>query len=56
MVQCCCCLEHYAYSCVFEQIGNFSDFWAVEGKCSPDLFVILVIFVVVVVVVVFDFV
>jgi len=31
MVQCCCSLERYAYICVFEQIGNFSDLWAVEG-------------------------
>ena len=43
MVQ-CCSLERYAYICVFEQTGNFSDLWAVEGKCSPDFFVILVSF------------
>jgi hypothetical protein len=34
----------------FEQIGNFSDLWAVEGKYCPDFFVILASFVVVVVV------
>ena len=44
MVQCCCSLERYAYIGIFEQIGNFSDLWAVEGKCSPDFFVILVSF------------
>ena len=38
MVQCCCSLERYAYICVFEQIGNFSDLWAVESKCSPGFF------------------
>ena len=47
MVQCSCSLERYAYICVFEQTGNFSDLWAVEGKCSPNLFVILVSFFVV---------
>ena len=25
----------------FEQIGNFSDLWAVESKCSPDFFFII---------------
>jgi hypothetical protein len=47
MVQCCCSLERYAYICVFEEIGNFSDLWAVEVKCIPDLFVILASFFVV---------
>jgi len=47
MVQCCCSLERYAYVRVFEQIGNFSDLWAVEGKCSPEFSVILVNFFVV---------
>jgi len=47
MVQCCCSLERYAYICIFEQIGNLSDLWAVEGKCSPDFFVILASFFVV---------
>jgi len=37
MVQCCCSLERYAYIRIFKQIGNFSDLWAVEGKC-PDFF------------------
>ena len=44
MVHCCYSLERYAYICVFEQICNFSDLWAVEGKCSPDFFIILVSF------------
>jgi len=48
MVQCFCSLKRYAYVCIFEQVGNFSDLWAVEGKCSPDFFVIFAIFVVVV--------
>jgi hypothetical protein len=47
MVQCCCSLEHYAYIRIFEQIGNFSSLWAVEGKCSPDFFIILASFLVV---------
>jgi len=38
MAQCCCGLERYAYIRIFEQIGNFSDFWAVEGKCGLDFF------------------
>ena len=44
MVQYYCSLEGYAYICVFEQICNSSDLWAVEGKCSPDFFIILVSF------------
>jgi len=41
MVQCFCCLERYACIRIFEQIGNFSDLWAVEGKCSPDFFFVI---------------
>jgi len=44
MVQCCCTLEHYAYIRIFEQIGNFSDLWAVEGKCCPDFLSFLLVF------------
>ena len=44
MVQCCCSPERYAYICIFEQIVNFSELWAVEGKCSPAFFVILASF------------
>ena len=40
-------LESYAYICILVQIGDFSDFWAVEGKCSPEFFVILARFFVV---------
>ena len=43
MVQ-CSSLERYAYIRIFEQIGNFCDLWAVEGKCSLDFFVILASF------------
>ena len=44
MVQCFCNLERYAYIRIFEQIGNFSDLWAVKGKCCPDFFVIVASF------------
>ena len=44
MVQCCCSLECYAYIRIFEQIGNFSDLLAVEGKCCPDFFSFLLVF------------
>ena len=39
-----CSLKRYAYICVFEQIGNFADLWAVEGKCSPDFLSFLLVF------------
>jgi hypothetical protein len=44
MAQRCFGLERYAYICILEQIGNFSDLWAMEGKCSPDFVVILASF------------
>jgi len=47
MVQCCCGLERYACIYIFEEIGNFSDLWAMEGKCRPDFSVILASFFVV---------
>ena len=44
MVQCSYSLERYASIRIFEQIGNFSELWATEGKCCPDFFVILASF------------
>ena len=35
----CCIFEGYVYVCVFEQVSDFSYFWAVVGECSPDFFV-----------------
>jgi len=44
MVQCFSRLERYAYICVSEQTGNFSDLWAVEGKCSLEFMSFLIAF------------
>jgi hypothetical protein len=33
----CCSFEYYTYVCIFEQIGDFSYFWAMVCECGPDL-------------------